>query len=245
MSEPEIVELDEIDCRFEPRPWPFAENNREAIAAHWQEVIARKPASFNGKILLLHRWEVSGRRFRGAYLMTDYASFLAWRDFGTPGEPKWNCFAMAALQAADGAFLLGEMAEHTSNAGAVYFAAGTPDPSDLDGNVVNLAGSVTRELEEETGVSPADVAIASGWTAVFHGPRIALMKTVCSSLPAAALKARIEGFLATDSKPELSRMHIVSGPDDLIADRMPPFQRAYLLHRLAQAPSEGECVSGA
>lgn len=234
MSEPEIVELDDIDCRLEPRAWAFAEDNREAIATHWQEVIARKPASFNGKILLLHRWEVVGRSFRGAYLMTDYASFLAWRDFGTPGEPKWNCFAMAALQAADGAFLLGEMAEHTSNAGAIYFAAGTPDPSDLDGNIVNLAGSVTREMEEETGISPDDIAIDKGWTAVFHGPRIAMMKSVRSPLGAVALKQRIEGFLASEQEPELTRMHVVARPGDIVTDRMPYFQQAYLAHRLAR-----------
>ena len=46
MSEPEIVELDAIDCRLEQRPWRFAEENAEAIRAHWQKVIEAKPASF-------------------------------------------------------------------------------------------------------------------------------------------------------------------------------------------------------
>lgn len=232
MSEPKIVALDAIDCRLEQQPWQFADENAEAIRAHWQKVIEAKPASFNGKILLLHRWQIVERRFRGAYLMTDYASFLAWRDFGTPGEARWNCFAMAALEAADGAFLLGEMAEHTSNAGAIYFAAGTPDTSDLDGNVVNLTGSVTRELEEETGISTAVVDIASGWTAVFHGQRIALMKSVRSSLQSGELKNRIERFLAQEERPELSRMHVVATRADIRADRMPAFQCAYLAHRL-------------
>ncbi|WP_448951779.1 NUDIX hydrolase [Labrys neptuniae] len=233
MSEPEIVELDAIDCRLEPITWRFAEDNAEAIAAHWRKVVAEKPATFNGKVLLLHRWQISGRRFHGAYLLTDYASFLAWRDFGAPGEPKWNCFSMAALEAADGAFLLGEMAAHTSTAGAIYFPAGTPDQTDLDGDVVNLAGSVTRELEEETGVRPDEVDIATGWIAIFHGPRIAMMKSVRSPLRSAELKQRIEGFLARDERPELNRMHVVTSPADIRPDRMPPFQCAYLAHRLA------------
>jgi hypothetical protein len=43
---------------------------------------------------------------------------------------------MAALRGADGAFLLGEMAPHTTNGGQIYFLAGTPDPSDVfDGKV--------------------------------------------------------------------------------------------------------------
>ena len=196
---------------------------------------ASKPASFNGKILLLHRWELRGQRFSGAYLMSDYASFLAWRDFGTPGEPHWNCFAMAALQSADGAFLLGEMAQHTSNPGAIYFAAGTPDPSDLDGDTVNLARSATRELAEETGVSEAEVEVSPGWTAVIHGPRIAMMRSMRSPLTADRLKDRIESFLAADPHAELARIHVVRNPNDLLVDRMPVFQGAYLTHRLVDA----------
>jgi hypothetical protein len=232
VSEPEIVEFDEIDCRHESHSWSFAEENREAIASHWRQVVERKPASFNGKILLMHRWEILSRRFYGTYHTADYASFLAWRDFGMPGEPRWNCYSMGALEAADGAFLLGEMAEHTTNAGAIYFAAGTPDLSDLDGDVVDLTGSVTRELEEETGISPSDVSIGAGWTAVFHGPRIAMMKALRSPLPAARLKHEIERFLASENEPELSRMHVVGDPREIIADRMPLFQQAYLAYRL-------------
>ena len=66
-------------------------------------------------------------RLAGVYFETDYADFVAWRDFGHPGEPVENCFSMAALRSADGAFLLGEMAAHTVNAGRIYFPAGTPD----------------------------------------------------------------------------------------------------------------------
>ncbi|MDQ0395213.1 NUDIX hydrolase [Labrys monachus] len=235
MSEtaPRIVEIEAIDCRFEPVPWAFAQDNRAAIAEHWQAVVAHKPETFNGKVLLMHRWEIVGGLFVGAYLMTDYASFLAWRDFGFPDRAKWNCFSMAALQSADGAFLLGEMADHTSNAGAIYFAAGTPDPSDLAGDTVDLAASVMREMAEETGLSAAEVTVGPGWTAVFHGSRIALIRNVHSPLGAAELKRRIEGFLAGDPKPELSRMHVVSRRADILAERMPAFQCAYLEHRLA------------
>ena len=140
---------------------------------------------------------------------------------------------VAALQAQDGAFLLGEMAEHTSNAGMIYFAAGTPDPSDLAGDAVDLAASVLREMEEETGLAPADVTIAEGWTAVIHGPRIAMMRRVRSSLQAIDLKGKIETFLASDPHAELSRMHIVARPSDIRPEQMPLFQRAYLEHRLA------------
>ena len=229
---PRIVEIETIDCRFEPQPWRFAQENSDVIGRHWEAVIARKPATFNGKVLLMHRWDVVGRTFTGAYLMTDYASFLAWRDLGFPDRAKWNCFSMAALQSADGAFLLGEMADHTNNAGAIYFAAGTPDPSDLAGDIVDLGGSVMREMAEETGLSAADVTVGHGWTAVFHGPRIALIRNVRSPLQAVELKRHIEGYLASEDKPELSRMHIAARRSDILADRMPAFQCAFLEHWL-------------
>jgi 8-oxo-dGTP pyrophosphatase MutT (NUDIX family) len=233
-EEVRILHAAEVACLFEPMAWAFAEQNRARIDAHWDGLIANKPALFNGKVLILHRWSLAGDRFTGAYLMTDYKDFIAWRDFGHPDRKKWNCFAMAALRSADGAFLLGEMADHTANGGAVYFAAGTPDPSDLKGNVVDLEGSVLRELEEETGIAPAAVSLPAHWTVVITGQRIALMRPVISSLPATALKRQIETFLASEKTPELSGIHIVRGAHDLIEDRMPLFQRAYLEHALAE-----------
>ena len=73
---------------------------------------------------------------------------------------------MAALRTRDGACLLGEMGAHTINAGQIYFAAGTPDPSDIFGDEVDLAASVAREMEEETGFTPAQAPPAPGWSVV-------------------------------------------------------------------------------
>jgi 8-oxo-dGTP pyrophosphatase MutT (NUDIX family) len=230
----EIHQVRSLDTRFEPQPWPFAEANRERIAAHWAGVVAVKPALFNGRVLLLHRWSIEAGVFSGGYLMTDYASFLAWRDFGHPDAGKWNGFAMAALISAEGHFLLGEMADHTANAGQIYFAAGTPDPADVAGDRVDLAGSVLRELEEETGLGPAEVTVEPGWTVIVHGPRIAMMQRLRSSLPSTALKARIERFLAAERSPELTRMHVVARREDLQRARMPTFQTAYLEHALGR-----------
>jgi hypothetical protein len=227
-----ITDLDAVECVYEPIPWPFADENRPAIEAHWARLLAAKPKLFNGRVLLLHRWAIEGGTFRGAYLDTDYASFLALRDLGFPDKGKRNCFSMAALQAADGAFLLGEMGAHTANAGAVYFAAGTPDLDDVVEGRVDLARSVTRELGEETGLDPATLVIAPGWTMVAQGPRIALMRRMVSPLASGDLARRIEAFLASETEPELARMHVVRSLDDVPADRMPPFQLAYLRHVL-------------
>jgi hypothetical protein len=172
MSEPtRIVEGAALDLTYAPAPWAFAVEQAAAIDAHWARCIADKPALFNGRVLLCaeHSFGQDGQGrlvLRGSYVAAEYKAFLAWRDFGFPDPNVANCFSMAALQSADGAFLLGEMSSSTANAGAIYFAAGTPDFSDVFGDRVDLGASVTRELAEETGLSPDEVIQAPGWTIV-------------------------------------------------------------------------------
>jgi len=224
-----VVAFDRLDLAFTPRRWPFADERRAEIDAHFATLRGDKPELWNGRVLLLHDYEVAAGVFRGAYLETDFASFLAWRDWGYPDRGVMNCFAQAALRGGDDGFLLGEMAGHTANAGRVYFAGGTPDPGDVVGDRVDLAGSVLRELREETGLSAADVAPVSGWHAVFSGQRIAMLKVLETRLPAADLRRRILGFLGGEAKPELADIRIVRGPADL-DPRMPDFVQAFLNH---------------
>ncbi|PSC05249.1 hypothetical protein SLNSH_09945 [Alsobacter soli] len=221
-----------MDCRFEPRPWPWAEAERERIDAHWATVAASNPALYDGRVLVLHSGGIEGDTFRAAYLETRFSRFLAWRDFGFPDKSMRNGFAMAALRSADGAFLLGVMGPHTANAGKVYFPAGTPDPSDIVDGKVDLAGSVARELKEETGLTGEHVAFADDWTVVSHGQRIALMRRVQSGEPAEALRTRILDFLEREAQPELSDIRIVRSAADVDERAMPPFMAAYLRREL-------------
>ena len=230
---PRIVEVDALDCTYTPRDWAFSRERAADIDAHWRAVTSGNPAVFNGRVLLLHEGEVRGRVFHGAYLETDYKSFLAWRDFGAPHKGVRNCFGMAALRCDDGAFLIGEMNAHTSNAGKIYFAAGTPDPDDIFAGEVDLTRSVLRELGEETGLAPEEVTLEAGWTLVFQGPRVACMKRVRARGGAEALKSRIDAWLAAQSQPELVRMHIYRQRGDVDAERMPRFMSAYLDHAAA------------
>ncbi len=230
---PRIVEVAELDFTLDAEPWAFAETERDAITTHWAEARARTPAIYNGRVLLLRRraWirrDDGALRLVGSYLETDYASFLAWRSFEGRTAPIENCFSMAALISADGAFLLGEMASHTANAGKIYFPSGTPDPSDVFDGRVDLEASATRELLEETGVSAEETAVRPGWTVVLAERRVACMKAMRLPLPAEAAKARIDAFLARDPNSELKRMHIVRRRNDIDRKRIPDFVVAYL-----------------
>ncbi len=234
-----LLEIGELDLLFEPAQWAFAERRAASIAAHWARLRRAKPSLFNGRVLLLGRRVIEtgpdgALTLKGVYFETDYADYLAWVEFGYPGEPVDNCFSMAALRGADGAFLLGEMSLHTFNAGQIYFPAGTPDPTDVFDGRVDLEASVRRELFEETGVDAGETAIAPGWTLVFAPQRIACMKLMTLAVPAALAKARIDALLASDPHAEFSRMHIVRGPRDIDEARVPVFVAEYLREAFAQ-----------
>jgi 8-oxo-dGTP pyrophosphatase MutT (NUDIX family) len=234
-----IIPLDAVDMRIDRAPWAFAVERRAEIDAHFAALRRAKPQLWNGRVLLLRSGDIAGGLLRGAYLETDFASFMAWRDWGFPDRTIRNCFPMAALRASDGAFLLGEMAPYTATAGHVYFPAGTPDPNDIVGEAVDLEAGVMRELTEETGLTAADVAVERGWYAVPVEPRIALMKVMHSSQDSQALRARMLAFLGTQREPEFSDIRIVRREGDF-HPMMPPYVAAFLRNRLGLAKPRGE-----
>jgi len=221
-----IIPVDRLDLRFEPRPWPWADENRPAIEAHFKKEAASKQI-WNGRVLLLHRHAIEVGVFYGSYFETDFANFLAWRDFGFPDPSIVNCFAMGALCTADGTYLLGRMAKYTANAGKVYFPAGTPDPGDVRGGKVDLIGSVSRELAEETGLMANEVTQGLCWYAVFAGRRTALVRPLRAREDAARLAGRIRVHLAREQTPEFEDVILVRSPSDFVPE-MPDFVRAYI-----------------
>jgi len=226
-----VVPLDDADFTVAPWCWPFAQARRAQIDAHFAQRRAALPQLWNGRVVLAKGCRISGRRLSGTCFETDFASFLAWRDWGFPDPEVTNCFAMGALRSADGAFLLGVMGPHTANAGLIYFPAGTPEPADIVDGRLDLAGSIAREVAEETGLTPDDYAAQAGWHAVPAGQRMALMKVLAAPAPAADLERRIGAHMGRESKPELAGLRIVRGTGDF-DPMMPDFVRTFLAHAL-------------
>jgi 8-oxo-dGTP pyrophosphatase MutT (NUDIX family) len=239
LSGSRILEVAELDFRLAPYDWPFAVERAREIQSHWEERTKAQPKLFNGRVLLLGRHGFETRAdgslvLRGAYFETDFAAFLAWRDFGFPDASVCNGFSTAALQGSDGVFVLGEMASHTANAGLIYFAAGTPDRQDVFGERVDLEASVTREVEEETGISATETTYDSSWIVVHAPPRVACMKIMRLSVPARTAKARIEDFIAREPHSELAAVHLAGKVDDVDPARTLGFMRDFLSYALAQ-----------
>ena len=203
-----------MDLTLTSGVWPFANERRAEIEANFAARQKKTPALWNGRILMLRDHAIDGATFRGSFIEVDYASFLTWHDWGRPEAGVKDCFAQGALRAADGAFLLGVMGPQTSHPGHIYFPSGTPDRNDVVGTTVDLDGSVWREMQEETGLTHADLVAESGWRTVLAGPRLAHIKIMQAHESADPLRARILETLSLQSHPELSDIRIVRGPGD-------------------------------
>ncbi len=236
MSGAEIFRARDVDIVVEDHDWAYAREHEAEIDAHWQGMLAQRSGLFDGRVLLMHRFALEEGHVSGACFETRFSRFNAWRRFGFPDASVRNFFSMAALRAEDGAFLLGEMGEQTANAGESYFPAGTPDISDIVDGRVDLAGSVLRELEEETGLTASDVEVTPGWTIARFGAQTAFMREVRAKGDAASLAGRIEATLAAQDEPELARIHIVRRAEDAERLDMPPFMLPFLRYAFAQPP---------
>lgn len=221
-----------LDLPVRPAPWQFAQARRAEIDAHFAERQRERPKLWNGRVLLARNPVFAGQRFCAEYFEVDFASFLAWRDWGFPDRDVFNGFGMGALRSVDGAFVLGEMAQHTANAGRIYFPAGTPDPDDIRDGAIDIGYSVAREIFEEVGFTEEDYAAEPHWDCVVTGASIAMIRILSVDMPGEALRARIEATLARQHQAELSAVHLVRGTADFTA-AMPRFVTAFIEARLS------------
>ena len=235
MNPPVIHHATSLHFPVEPFAWPFAEAQRAEIAAHFAKAQRDTPQLWNGRVLLGRNPEFGESRITASYFETDFASFLAWRDWGFPDKTVFNGFGMGALRCADGAFVMGVMGNHTSNAGRIYFPSGTPDLDDVKDGALDIAGSVLRELGEETGLAPGEYRADADWHCVYTGPALAMMRILHVDATGEALRARIEANLARQQSAELAGIHLVRGMHDL-NDAMPRFVTAFIEAQFGPQP---------
>jgi 8-oxo-dGTP pyrophosphatase MutT (NUDIX family) len=225
-----VTQVERLDFRFVPKRWAFADERRTEIDAHFAAAQRANPRLWNGRVLILHEQHTASEICQGAFLETDYASFHAWLDWGRPAASVWDCFGAAAVMGSDGTFLLGRMAEHTANAGRVYFPCGTPDLDDIRDGRVDFDHSVARELKEETGLDAAEFAAEPGWTLVHEVNRLVAYKVLLATEPVQALAARVRDHLARGHDDELAAVQLAGGLADLDS-AMPDYVVAFLMHR--------------
>ena len=218
-----------LDLRCTGRAWAFEAANREAIARHWDRMVAAKPTLWNGRTLICTQAAVEQGVFRAELAEIDYASFVAWRDWGRPDQSVVNCFGVPAVFSADGALLLGIMSGQTLNAGKAYPPSGSLEPKDVLGDGrVDILGNMHTELLEETGLDLSE-ARPGPMVVVFEGPRLAVAQRFDFPLSFAEIEQRFAAHAASDPHAELSAVAALRDPADCDA-RMMPYVAELLRH---------------
>lgn len=224
----EIIQVDRVELPIKSGPWMYADLHREEIDEHFKKRQIEQSALWNGRVLLLRHYAVRDRVLSGDCFETNYADFLAWREWNFPDPTIYNFFAAAALRTLDGAYLVGEMSPHTASKGQYYFPCGTPEPSDVDTRGhVDLTSNLRRELREETGLDLDKVEIETGWTLVHDRGYLGLIRRIRIHETADRLRNRILAYLATEYQPEFTDIKIVRRRSDL-DNRIPDLFAAYL-----------------
>ena len=223
MARCQITPLRQIDARLVPFQWIWQEAHAQEIEAYWQQILAGNAGVFDGIVLLMHQGHVEGDVYKSSYFQTRYSHFMALRDWGQPDPTVRNGFSCAALQASDGAYVLGVMGARTSNAEKIYFPAGTPDLDDCHGTKVDILGSAARELLEETGFGGAQVTFAERITLVEEDLRVAFLCHADLHLTADEAVAQFTQWHSQQDQPELAGLHIVRSQADLVPEKMHPY----------------------
>lgn len=211
--------------------WPFAVAHAAEIDAFWQRRTAENAALFNGRIFMLSRFELENCCFMGWLIPVDFASFLYWKESGTPDRSIFDVFGSALIRADDGAILLGRQRAGNINAGLVYLPGGFIDPRDIDTDGhVDIAASVLREVQEETGLGGRQLAVRDGFLITTIGQQISIAVEVVGDGNAAVLQRRIRDALAADVEPELDDIVTVREWADVAALPVPEYAQVLLAH---------------
>jgi 8-oxo-dGTP pyrophosphatase MutT (NUDIX family) len=222
-----------LDLRHTRDRWAFAARERARIDRHWHDLVAANPALWNGQVLMCHSVALADGLLTGRFLTTDFASFVAWRDWGWPDRTVRNCFGSPVVFSSDGALVYGRMSLRTLNPGGVYPPGGSLEPLDVEPDgTVNVQGSIERELEEETGLKASE-AEAGDWIAIFDEQRLSLARAYRFDLTASAIAERVNRHLARSAEEELDGIEIIRSVSQ-IDSRMPPYAAQIVRHFLSR-----------
>lgn len=228
MLEARVVTVRQVNLRVGPGSWQHEAGNEDAIAAFWTEQQQRNPALFDGRFFVLDRWQIDEEGLHGVCRETRYAAYLHWRADGFTSAGL-NAFAMPVVRSRDGAVLIGRMAGWTANAGIWYMPAGSIDAADVlaDGSI-DLEGNISRELQEEIGLSIEPHQMSREWALVFVRGRLAMFREIRLAISSRELLELAGNYLAQEEKPELDALKLVTRQADYAGLQTPPFLSPYL-----------------
>ncbi|TPW32922.1 NUDIX hydrolase [Pararhizobium mangrovi] len=209
---------------------PFHAANHEAAERSWREEIARKPALFNGPVMLASAVDLAEGTVHATCHTVPYSTFLYWRRC-RPVTGALHLFAMAVPVSSDGAVIVGRMGPQTVNAGTVYCPSGSFDPDDLTPEgTFDPDTNMHREVAEETGLDLAQATPEAGYDLVELGDFVVIARRFRFVETADVLLERARAHIAEEDQPELAEVMAVHSGEAItadFADHMHPVLKAH------------------
>ena len=116
------------------------------------------------------------RLARPAISRPAFADFLAWRDFGFPTKASATASRWPRCRAPTAPSCSAKWPRTPPTPARSISPPARPTCRTCSSDRVDLAASVTRELEEETGIRADETEYDASWVVVYAPPRIACMK---------------------------------------------------------------------
>ena len=225
-----VRRMQSLDLAVDDARWPYAENHREVIAAHWKIANGANPNFFNGTIHVVTDLAAEGTHAKARFMATEFKNFLYWRDEGFPAEANVrDGFGSALIRSREGHVILGRQRPGNINEGLAYLPGGFIDTRDVDAQGrIDIFASVARELREETGLGEADLVQGEGILLVEGGAHVSFAVSYVSNLGSAELAERIAAFIAKDPVSELADVVVIEGPGGIEGLPMPHYARVLL-----------------
>ncbi|TIL67989.1 hypothetical protein [Mesorhizobium sp.] len=215
-----ILPVDAVDVRLDPGPHPFERDNAQAIAENWRRETAANPALFDGTVVLLSALRYRDSSLVGRCHAVRYSTFMLWRGNRQVAGAE-HAYAHAMLVAGDNALVAIRMASHTVNAGRVYFAAGSFEPTDFRDGLVDVDFNMIREVREETGLDLAGAMRGKRYYALSTATGTVIFRRYRETASADEVAQRISAFVATEAEPEIDGPVVIRSADDLPDGLMP------------------------
>lgn len=232
----EVFAVEQCRLRLNDFDWPFVSQHGAAIDRHWQHSTRGNPALFDGQVLMVNQLRRDGSVLDLSLFATRFRNYFYWRHTGFADQSVIDGFGSGVIRAADGALMLVRQRPGFINEGLFYFPGGFIDPRDVDASgMVDIAGSVLREVGEETGLLAADVERIDGFMVVRRRAQVAIAVSFRSSLEAEPLARRIRDYCDRQADAEIAEVMAVRSAADVAGVELAPYCRLLLPHLLGAA----------
>lgn len=207
-----IFPVDSLSLQVLPVDHPFHIAERLEAERNWLQEVDKKPALFNGQVVLQHRLTMDDGVIEGVGHLVPYSTFLWWRA-QEPARGGFHLFGFPVLISSDGAIIAIKMAAHTINAGKVYCAAGSLDKDDVANGACDLEGNMMREVLEETGLELSSARADEKLFASHRQRRVTVYRRFHFDRTAEDLIADIRAHMAIDDEQEIADVVAIRSND--------------------------------